>query len=136
MSETCKAGVVLDATVEKMKAMADASVIVGEPIQLGDTTLIPVSKVAYGFASGGSDLKSSNNAFAGGGGGAMTVTPVAFLVQKDGEVRLLNITPAPTAGPMGAAERAVAMAPELIDQIAGLIRKDPPVETAAPEESV
>lgn len=122
-----KVGAVLDVTVDKMRAMADSSTIIGEPILVGDITVIPVSKVAYGFASGGSDFASktpNNGLFAGGGGGGMTVTPVSFLVVKGGEVQLMNIQPAPGDAPMGAAERAIAMAPELIEQVKGLFKKD------------
>lgn len=121
-----KVGAVLDVTVDKMRAMADSSTIIGDPITVGDITMIPVSKVAYGFASGGSDFatKSVNNGlFAGGGGGGMTVTPVAFLVIREGEVELLNIQSSGEVA-MGAAERAIAMAPELLEQVKGLFRKE------------
>jgi uncharacterized spore protein YtfJ len=88
--------------------------------------MIPVSKVSYGFASGGSDFasqKATHGLFAGGGGGGMTVTPVAFLViDKTGDVKLLNVATTDVA--MGAAERAIAMAPELIEQVKTLFRKD------------
>ncbi|MBR6548489.1 MAG: sporulation protein YtfJ [Clostridia bacterium] len=120
-----KVGTILDVTVEKMRAMADASTIIGDPIVVDGITMIPVSKVTYGFASGGSDFASKKAAhplFAGGGGGGMTVTPVAFMVVADGEVKLLNIQPTNT--PLGAAERAITMAPELIEQIKKLFQKD------------
>lgn len=122
-----KVGAVLDVTVEKMRAMADSSTIIGEQIVLPDSTvLIPVSKVSYGFASGGSDFaskKTSANLFAGGGGGGMTVTPVAFIAVKDGDVQVLNLLPTGGEAAMGVAERAVAMAPELIDKIRDLFKK-------------
>lgn len=121
-----KVGTILDVTVEKMRAMADSSTIIGDPVVVGDVTMIPVSKVSYGFASGGSDFASkqaSHTLFAGGGGGGMTVTPVAFMVVfGNGEVKVMNIQPADT--PMGAAERAITMAPELIEQIKKLFQKD------------
>ncbi len=120
-----KVGAVLDVTVDKMRAMADSSTIIGEPITVGDVTLIPVSKVAYGFASGGSDIATKNSAggqFAGGGGGGMTVTPVAFLsVAAGGDVKILPVHS--EQAPMGAAERIITMAPDLIDQVSGLIKK-------------
>jgi sporulation protein YtfJ len=121
-----KVGAVLDVTVDKMRAMADSSTIIGDPIVVGEVTMIPVSKVSYGFASGGSDFasqKATHGLFAGGGGGGMTVTPVAFLViDKTGDVKLLNVATTDVA--MGAAERAIAMAPELIEQVKTLFRKD------------
>lgn len=122
-----KVGAVLDVTVDKMRAMADSSTIIGDPIVVEGVTMIPVSKVAYGFASGGSDFASKNThagLFAGGGGGGMTVTPVAFItVDAKGEVKVLNIgEKAETA--MGLAERALVMAPELIEQIKKLFQKE------------
>lgn len=126
-----KVGAVLDVTIEKMRAMADSSTIIGEKIVVGDgTVLIPVSKVSYGFASGGTDFPSKNpvpgGLFAGGGGGGMTLTPVAFIAVKDGNVQVLNLS-APDN--MGAAERAIAMAPELIEKIKSLFGKDKNKET-------
>ncbi|MBR2152519.1 MAG: sporulation protein YtfJ [Clostridia bacterium] len=117
---------VLDVTVEKMRAMADSSTIIGEQIVLPDgTVLIPVSKVSYGFASGGSDFGSKNAGgilFGGGGGGGMTVSPVCFISAKDGNVELLPVEI--KEGPMGAAERAICMAPEFFDKIVALFKKD------------
>ncbi len=117
---------VLDVTVEKMRAMADSSTIIGEQIVLPDgTVLIPVSKVSYGFASGGSDFSSknaSNILFGGGGGGGMTVTPVCFISAKDGNVELVPVEV--KDAPMGAAERAICMAPEFFDKIVALFKKE------------
>lgn len=121
-----KVGAVLDVTVDKMRAMADNSTIIGEPMVVNGVTMIPVSKVSYGFASGGSDFASQKTAaglFAGGGGGGMTVSPVAFVtVSEQGDVKLLNIQP--SDAPMGVAERALSMAPELIEQVKNLFKKD------------
>ncbi len=126
-----KVGAVLDVTVDKMRAMADNSTIIGEPVVINGVTMIPVSKVSYGFASGGSDFASQKTAaglFAGGGGGGMTVSPVAFVtVTEQGEVKLLNIQQSDT--PMGVAERALTMAPELIEQVKNLFKKDKKEET-------
>ena len=117
---------VLDVTVEKMRAMADSSTIIGEQIVLPDgTVLIPVSKVSYGFASGGSDFatKNANNVlFGGGGGGGMTVTPVCFISAKDGNVEIISVDV--KSAPMGAAERAICMAPEFFDKIVALFKKE------------
>ena len=67
----------LGISIEKIKEMADVNAIIGEPIKLGDgTTIIPVSKVSYGFASGGSDLPSKyDKDLFGGGAGAGQVCP-------------------------------------------------------------
>lgn len=125
-----RVGSVLDVTVDKMRAMADSSTIIGEPMEVNGTTMIPVSKVSYGFASGGSDFAAKNaphGLFAGGGGGGMTVTPVAFLVvSAQGDVKILHVKPTAADTSLGVAERAITMAPELIDQIKSLFKKDEP----------
>ncbi len=122
-----KVGAMLDITVEKMRAMADSGTIIGDPITVGEVTLIPVSKMACGFASGGSDFpsKTSGGLFGGGGGGGVTVTPVAFLAVREGQVEVLPITPAASGEvAMGAAERAIVMAPELLEQVKKLFQKN------------
>ena len=77
---------IMENTLEKMRQMVDTSTIIGEPMVTGTTTLIPVSKVSYGFTSGGTDLPSKQNQelFGGGGGGGITITPVAFIVIENG----------------------------------------------------
>ena len=112
----------MDTTLEKIKQMVDMNTIVGDPIITQDgTTIIPVSKIAYGFASGGSEfgnkVQPENRLFGGGGGAGVTINPVAFIAISHGEVKLLNIS-------NGTNEKAIAMVPELIDKISGLFKKD------------
>ena len=114
MKEQSAAGI-LSTTIEKVRQLVDVSTIVGEPIKLSEEiTVIPVSKVTYGFASGGADFPSKSNAelFGGGGGAGITINPVAFLVLKDGEVTLKHI-----AANDNAAERIVNMIPDVIDKV-------------------
>lgn len=115
----------MDVTMEKMKEMVDVNTIIGDPITSPDgTIIIPVSKVCYGFASGGSDFAAksapSKDLFGGGTGAGVTINPIAFLAVSNGNVRLLNIEE-PSSG---AAEKAITMAPELIDKITSLFKKD------------
>ena len=108
-------------TMEKMREMVDVQTIIGDPIVVSDkVTIVPVSKVSYGFASGGSDFPSKNNKelFGGAGGAGITINPVAFLVLKDGEVTLKHITSNDNA-----AERLVNMVPDVIDKISGTVSK-------------
>lgn len=110
-------------SIEKIKTMADANTVIGEAIHTPDgVTLIPVSKVKYGFAGGGSDFAAKGypankeNPFGGGTGASVSITPVAFLVIKGESVRLL-----PVAEPASnSLERLVELLPELIDQISEL----------------
>lgn len=130
------AGAILASTIEKIRDLVDTSTIIGEAIYAeGGTTIIPVSKVTYGFASGGADFpsKSSQELFGGGGGAGVTITPVAFLVINNGDVTLKHITAYDNA-----AERVVNLVPEMFDKVTGLINKtkkdveipDAPIEEA------
>ncbi len=120
MKEQSAAGI-LATTIEKVRQLVDVSTIVGEPIKLSEEiTVIPISKVTYGFASGGADFpsKSSAQLFGGGGGAGITINPVAFLVLKNGEVTLKHITANDNA-----AERIVNMIPDVIDKVTGVAEK-------------
>ena len=112
---------ILQTTIEKVRDLVDVSTIIGEPINLPDgMTIIPVSKVTYGFASGGSDFPSKNNVelFGGAGGAGLTINPVAFLVVKDGEVSIKHIISNDNA-----IERAVTMVPDMFDKVVNLVDK-------------
>lgn len=120
MKEQSAAGI-LGTTIEKIRELVDVSTIIGEPMYLeGGMTIIPVSKVTYGFASGGSDFPSKTNAqlFGGGGGAGVTITPVAFLIVSDGEVTLKHITAYDNA-----AERVVNLVPEMFDKVTSVVNK-------------
>lgn len=109
-------------SMEKIRSLVDSNTIIGDPISCGDgVTIIPVSKISVGFASGGSDLptRTQKEYFAGGAGGGMSVKPVGFLVVKNGEVELVQLTMNADKGNV-----MLDMLPGLIDKIAGLIKKD------------
>lgn len=120
MNENEKVKGIIDITTDKVKGLVDSDTVIGDPIVVGDVTLIPVSKTSFGVAAGGSDIPSKQEgAFFGGGSGAgASITPVAFLAVKDGEVRLMQIYKDSTA-----ADRAVGVLPELFDKITGLFKK-------------
>ncbi len=109
---------IMESTLQKMKEMVDVSTIIGEPVVAGDTTLIPVSKVQYGFTSGGTDLpsKQGSELFGGAGGGGISITPVAFIVVENGKCRMMQIN-----NYTSSADRAIAMIPELVDKLTELI---------------
>ena len=113
---------ILATTIERVRDLVDVSTIVGEPINVSaDITIIPISKVTYGFASGGSDFPSKNNVelFGGGGGAGITINPVAFLVCNKGEVSIKHITANDNA-----VERAVTMVPEMFDKVTSFVSKN------------
>ncbi len=111
---------IMDTTMEKLRAMVDADVITGTPTVIGDVTLIPVSKVAFGLATGGSDFPSKNQGqlFGGGGGAGVTVSPVAFIVISGGNVKML-----PVYNELTTVEKAVSMAPEILEKAKELFPK-------------
>ncbi len=113
----------MDTTMDKIKQMVDVNTIIGDPITSPDgTIIIPVSKVSYGFASGGSDFptkKDNKDCFGGGSGAGVTIQPVAFLTVYRGEVKLI-----PVDKYDGAADRVVGMVPELVDKVSALFKRD------------
>lgn len=111
----------MDTTMEKIRQMVDVNTIIGEPVICPDgTVIIPVSKVSYGFAAGGSDLptKTQKDLFGGGSGAGVSIQPVAFLVVNDGNVKMLNMEYD------GAADRIVGLVPEVFDKIGELFKKN------------
>ena len=109
-------------SVEKIREMVDANTVIGNPITLADgTIIIPVSKVSYGFASGGSDLpsKTRNDMFGGGAGAGINIMPVAFLTVKGSDINILPVVSQPDT-----LDRLVSLIPEAVGKIADLIKKN------------
>lgn len=113
----------LDKTIEKVRQMVNANTVIGEPITTPDgITILPVSKITLGFAGGGSDFVSKNpnhqeNPFGGGAGAGANVVPIAFLVIKEGNVRVLPVgVPANTT-----TDRLVEMIPDTLDKVVSFI---------------
>ena len=112
----------MDVTLEKIKSMVDSNTIIGNPINMPDGTLIlPVSKVSFGFASGGSDFpsKTSKQLFGGGGGAGVSISPIAFLVVRGNSARMLQL-----ADTSNSVDRAIGMMPEMVDKVADLFGKN------------
>ncbi len=109
-----------DNVLGNLKGLVNADTIIGEAITTADgTMIIPVSKVSFGFAAGGTDLgKETNDKFAGGSGGGVTVQPIAFLVVREGKVQLLQL-----ADKNNTAERALNLVPEVMDKVSELFAK-------------
>ena len=130
MSEANIEGV-LNATLEKLKTLVDVNTIIGEQIVTPDgTVIIPVSKVTFGFASGGSDLPTAKpkDLFGGGSGAGVTIQPLAFLIiSPTTGVRLMQMEQYSNS-----VDRAVKMMPDVIDQVVGLFHK--PKAGPTPEE--
>ena len=122
-------------TMEKIRDMVDVNTIIGDPILTPDgTTIIPVSKVSFGFASGGSDLpaKVPKELFGGGSGAGVSIQPLGFLVVHQGDVRLLEMN-----GPGDSMGKALGLVPDVISKISDLFKKDkdqPKPEETAPAD--
>ena len=121
MKEQSASGI-LGTAIDKIKDMVDCQTIVGDTIDCGDgIKVIPISKVTYGFASGGSDFPSKTNKelFGGGGGAGVTVSPFAFLVINNGNVTVKYIS----ENAENSAERIIGMVPEMIDKVNDVVTK-------------
>ena len=122
MAENHTIGNIMGITMEKLKEMVDVNTIVGNPIELHDgTTIIPISKVSFGFASGGSDLPSKNpkDLFGGGSGAGVSIQPLAFMVVYKGEAKLMQMSvnaSTPNA--------VVNLIPDMVDKISGMFGKE------------
>lgn len=117
----------MSATMQKIREMVDVNTIVGNPIRTDDgVTLIPVSKLSFGFASGGSEFTTkdqkpeADNAFGGGSGAGVNISPVAFLVVRGDNVKLVPVTPPPGS----TVDRVVELVPEMFDKVSGYLEKN------------
>lgn len=116
----------MDTAMTNIKSMVDVNTIVGDPVETPDgSVIIPISRVSFGFAAGGGELKTGlkenggeNRPFAGGSGAGVMLNPMAFLVVSKDQVRLLPVNN------NAAVERLINIAPELLQQIQNLLNKN------------
>lgn len=114
----------ITSTMEKLQTLIDTNTVMGDPVTTPDgTTVIPITRITYGIAGGGSDFTTktqrgnSANPFGGGAGASVTVTPVSFLVIKDGVSRMIPVAePANTT-----VDRVIEKAPEFVDKIVNFV---------------
>ena len=121
-------GDLTDNAMRNLRSLVDVNTVVGDPITTPDgTVIIPVSKVSFGFGTGGSDFPTANpkELFGGISGGGVTIQPLAFLVVKEGRVQLLQLTSANNT-----ADRLVNIVPDVIDKVGDFFAKDKPQEAA------
>ena len=110
----------METTMTKIREMVDSNSVIGEPITTPDgVTLIPISRLSYGFGCGGGDYGKQAPKFGGASTAGVKVEPVAFLVVKDGVTRVM-----PVALPaVGTVDRVIEMVPELLDRVEGFVDK-------------
>jgi len=117
----------MHSAMEKVREMVDTNTIVGQPITTPDgVTLIPISKVSFGFGGGGGDYgKPAKDGFGGGAAAGVKIDPVAFLVIKDGITRVMPVAVPPAT----TVDRIVDMAPDIMDKVEKYFDKKKDKET-------
>ncbi|ADL13183.1 GerW family sporulation protein [Acetohalobium arabaticum] len=120
---------VMDTTMENIKSMVDVNTIVGDPVETVEgSVIIPVSKVSFGFAAGGSEYVTSKgkenkkdkdgNEFGGGTGAGVMLQPIAFLVVGQDQVRLMSVDD------NNGIEKLINAAPELMKELKSITEDD------------
>ena len=112
----------MEETIQRIRQAVDANTIVGQPIQAGEVTIIPVSKVSFGFGTGGSELDGKGpqpHPFGGGGGAGEKVTPVCFLVVSGTNVRVLPTAPYPESS----LDRVLDLIPDAVGKVSEFLEK-------------
>ena len=123
---------IMASSLEKIRDLVDSNTVIGSPIHTQDgTTILPISKISFGFVSGGTDFasKTQKDLFGGAASAGGSVTPVGFLVIKEGSVKLMQL-----AEGGATIDRLINMMPEVIDRIEGFVssrtgKKDTTVKT-------
>lgn len=111
----------IEVTMSKLKEMVDVNTVIGDSITTPDgITIIPVSKVSFAFASGGSEFNTNEKpGFGYGNGAGVKVDPIGFLVIKDSNVRMVSIAP-----PVGTTvDRLIELIPDIFDRVDAIIDK-------------
>jgi len=123
---------IMTITMEKLREMVDSNTVIGAPIRTdNDITLIPISKITFGFGSGGSDVTGKDDKgvkFGAGSGAGVNITPIAFMIISGENVKLLPMPSAPNT----TVDRLVEIIPEIMDKISGYIKKGKAPEPEAP----
>ncbi|OEF98498.1 GerW family sporulation protein [Desulfuribacillus alkaliarsenatis] len=116
----------MSTAMENIKGMIDVNAIVGDAVKAPDGSLIiPISKVGFGFAAGGTEFdigetdKIGSYPFGGGSGGGVSISPVAFLVIRNGDIRLLSLD-----NNTHLLNRIIDLTPEVVEKIQKAINKD------------
>ena len=119
-------GELTESSMKNLQTLIDSNSVIGKEVITPDgPVILPVSRVSFGFGTGGGDLPATQKELFGGGtGGGVSITPLAFLIVKNGDVKLLQVQ-----SYSNTADRVVGMVPEVVDKVSGLINS----KKAAPE---
>ncbi|KUO95864.1 sporulation protein YtfJ [Ferroacidibacillus organovorans] len=112
----------MQTAMENLKTMVDVNTIIGDPVETPDgSVILPVSRVGFGFAAGGSQIRTrreavavsdSNQPFGGGAGGGVSIQPMGFLIVGNGQVKLLSAEPGNQLY-----DRLIDLAPQMLDRL-------------------
>ena len=139
MANETKLQDLIKTSLENIRTLVDANTVVGNPINTENgVTIIPISKISVGIASGGVDYMAKETSprqnFGGGGGTGLTVNPVGFLViQKDGRVEMIDVGSKAPADPVGQITDIIDRSPEIIAKIKDIFTKKAPAEETVSE---
>lgn len=121
----------METTLETIKGSIDANTIIGDPIQTESTVVVPISKVTIGFGIGGGEYSrgqdnddnrhndNNDSNFAGASAGAISVSPVAFVVVENGETRLMSLD-----SNINLVDNILTVTPRVIEKIQSLSKKN------------
>ena len=138
---------IINASLQKVKEFANSETVIGEPITVGATTIIPVSRITMGFASGGVDYAGKKqrepaparaNNFGGGGGTGVNITPIAFLViSESGTTELLPITGYDEGSSVEKIASLIERSPDILSRLRDVFtkKKDSSSEIRVEDES-
>lgn len=133
---------IIQTSLENIRSMVDANTVIGTPIPTeSGTTIIPISKISMGFASGGLDFNGKKNDttkenaadknFGGGGGTGLTINPVGFLVvDKEGRVEMINTGMPEAKDPVEQVANLLERSPEIFGKLKNLFKRKSPAEQA------
>ena len=137
---------IIRTSLENIRSMIDANTVIGNPITTSNgVTVIPISKVSVGYASGGLDFNGKNKPesipqnFGGGGGTGVSISPVGFLVVKnDGNIEMINVGQAPAGSPdpIEQITTLIERCPDIVRRVKNAFKKDAPAQDAADEEII
>ena len=134
---------IIRTSLESIRSMIDAGTVIGSPISTSNgVTVIPISKVSVGYASGGLDFNGKDKPanlpqnFGAGGGTGVSITPVGFLVVKnDGNIEMINVGQSTEANdPIEQITSLIERCPDIVRRIKTAFKKDAPADTTEPAE--
>lgn len=113
----------MSTVMENIKGMIDVNTIIGDPVETSNgTMIIPISKVGFGFAAGGSDIPTKNpgdKPFGGGSGAGVSISPIGFLVVTADQIKMVPVSSGNTP-----IDKLVDYIPVAIDKVNGMIKKN------------